>query len=254
MQKADLVIINYILYLSGRPWLMETCESMKDKIILGACSYPDAKKMKDWGHKLNWIDRYSRATFANSMELMQLSGAKYFLPNGVDTSFYVPNYENQKPRDEYFYVGWAGRRTGNKGLDIIQRATQSLSNIRLKVATPDSVKGALTWHEMVDFYNGLDVYINASGTEGTPNPLLEASACGVPVISTKVGVVPEFVIHETNGLIVQRSSESIADAIMYFKEQPDKIMEMGNAARAQAEAWDWEYMAENWYSMFEDLT
>ena len=45
--------------------------------------------------------------------------------------------------------------------------------------------------DMPEYYNGIDIYVCTSRTEGTPNTVLEAMACGVPVISTDVGIVPE---------------------------------------------------------------
>ncbi|WZB73295.1 glycosyltransferase family 4 protein [Achromobacter xylosoxidans] len=44
---------------------------------------------------------------------------------------------------------------------------------------------------MPAYYNSLDLYVCPSAIEGTPNPVLEAMACGVPVISTDVGIVPK---------------------------------------------------------------
>lgn len=45
--------------------------------------------------------------------------------------------------------------------------------------------------EMLNYYKEIDLYITCSYIEGTPRPVLEAMACGVPVIATDVGLVPE---------------------------------------------------------------
>jgi len=44
---------------------------------------------------------------------------------------------------------------------------------------------------MVEFYRSLDVYVCASRSEGTPNPCLEAAACGLPVVTTRVWAAPK---------------------------------------------------------------
>ena len=46
----------------------------------------------------------------------------------------------------------------------------------------------VTFGDMPEWYSHIDVLICASESEGTPNPVLEALACGVPVISTHVGI------------------------------------------------------------------
>jgi glycosyltransferase involved in cell wall biosynthesis len=246
MAAADLTVIHYIDYMLRRPVFMDVCEQVKDKVILGACSWNDAKRMAEFD-----VDSYSVAQFANSMELLHKSGAQWYLPNGVDTKFFRPNIQ---ARDRKFFdIGFAGNRTDNKGLPIIEDAVALLSDVKLHVATPDSVKGALTHKEMVGFYQKLDAYVCASGTEGTPNPMLEASACGLPIITTNVGVVPEFIEDFRNGIIVERTPEAIAGAIKFVQWNTEAARDMGQMARLAAEAWDWGAMAIAWKSMFEEL-
>jgi len=62
---------------------------------------------------------------------------------------------------------------------------------------------------MVDFYRSLDAYICTSRTEGGPHPILEASSCGIPVISTPVGIAPELIEDKINGLLIKRNIDSI---------------------------------------------
>ena len=64
--------------------------------------------------------------------------------------------------------------------------------------------------EMVEFYHSLDVYVCASRSEGTPNPCLEAAACGLPVITTAVGNMPELIRDGHNGFLVERRPEQSA--------------------------------------------
>ena len=54
-----------------------------------------------------------------------------------------------------------------------------------------------------DVYAAADVFALSSTSEGLPNSLLEAMACGVPVVATVVGAVPSVVTDEVNGLLIQ---------------------------------------------------
>ena len=52
----------------------------------------------------------------------------------------------------------------------------------------------------------MDVFLFTSATEGLPNVLIEAQGFGVPVVSTKVGGVPEIVADGETGILVEQSS------------------------------------------------
>ena len=57
-------------------------------------------------------------------------------------------------------------------------------------------------NSLVDYYNSIDLYIITSREEGGPKALLESFACGVPLVSTKVGMTPELIDHNENGYLV----------------------------------------------------
>ena len=76
--------------------------------------------------------------------------------------------------------------------------------------------------------------------------LLEAMACGRPVITTDVGLIRRIVAHGVNGYIVERSVDAIADAIEKVRELD--IEAMGRLARVSAEAHDWSRKMETWRS------
>ena len=57
-------------------------------------------------------------------------------------------------------------------------------------------------NSLVNYYNSIDLYIITSREEGGPKALLESFACGVPLVSTKVGMAPELIDHNENGYLV----------------------------------------------------
>lgn len=70
--------------------------------------------------------------------------------------------------------------------------------------------GALRHETLCDYYNAADVMMLASSREGMPNVVLEAIACGTPVVATRVGGVPEIIIEPAAGeLMYERTPEAL---------------------------------------------
>ena len=81
-----------------------------------------------------------------------------------------------------------------------------------------------------------DVFLLASATESFGLSALEAMACGVPVVSTRVGGVPEVVEHGVSGLLAPADDRSaFAAAIHELLFDSDRVAEMGAAARSRVE-------------------
>jgi glycosyltransferase involved in cell wall biosynthesis len=105
---------------------------------------------------------------------------------------------------------------------------------------------------MVRFYQNLDVLICASRTEGGPHSLLEAAACGIPLISTQVGIAPELIRGNENGFLIDRSIKAIRNAIIKLRDNRDLRIAMGKRARETVEnAWNWDLQAQNYIPFFD---
>lgn len=73
-----------------------------------------------------------------------------------------------------------------------------------------------------------DVYVQPSHQEGLPLSVLEAMACSLPVIATRVGAMPEFVEHDVQGLLVPaKSPASLAAAMSSLAIDPPRRLAMG---------------------------
>jgi glycosyltransferase involved in cell wall biosynthesis len=96
--------------------------------------------------------------------------------------------------------------------------------------------GLLGQQDLRRYFCAADALILASSREGWPNVLLEAMACGTPVVATRVGGVPEIVTHPDAGAIVEeRSAAAIAQGIGSLLARPPQRP----ATRRHAEQFGW---------------
>ena len=81
-------------------------------------------------------------------------------------------------------------------------------------------------------YPAMDVYICTSQTEGLSNVLIEAGACGLPVIATRVGGNPEIVVDNYTGYLVEsQQPEAVASKALQLSSNPELRYAMGERAR-----------------------
>lgn len=181
------------------------------------------------------------------------------IPDGVDTQHFSPS-ETGRTGSDAFAVGWVGnsawgrQRQGyadTKGYHRLFRPTMAelLSRghaVEAKVADPQ-VK-LVDFADMPDFYRQLDVYVCTSLMEGTPNPVLEAMACGIPVVTTDVGIVPEvFGDLQRRFIIEQPTVEKFAVAVAELMGDHGLRRAIGIENRARALEWSWELKTRDWW-------
>jgi len=65
------------------------------------------------------------------------------------------------------------------------------------------------YNKIVNYYNVLDFYLITARVEGGPKAILESMACGVPFVSTAVGMVPDVVADGLNGLVVANTDVNL---------------------------------------------
>ena len=74
----------------------------------------------------------------------------------------------------------------------------------------DSLNPPHAPEDMPVWYRSGTIYLVASCGEGVPNPALEAAACGLVVVGTRVGVLPELIEHDVNGMLLETRSVGVA--------------------------------------------
>ena len=96
------------------------------------------------------------------------------------------------------------------------------------------------WHghveDVSDVYSNSHVAVLTSYREGMPKALIEAAACGLPIITTDTPGCREICQHRVNGLLAApKSAQSLVEAILYFVDNPEQFETMGGAGRQLVE-------------------
>ncbi len=83
-----------------------------------------------------------------------------------------------------------------------------------------------------DYLKAIDIYVLPSLTETSSLSTMEAMSCGLPVISTKVGAIPEYIDGRTNGLFFPKKNfKLLAKKIFKLYKDKDLRRVLGNNAR-----------------------
>jgi glycosyltransferase involved in cell wall biosynthesis len=152
---------------------------------------------------------------------------------------------NRPLKDRMNVIGFLGRLTKDKGvLDFVQAVPlilrkrddvtfsiggdgilfPNIVEILARNHTTANVKmeGWIPSAGVPSFLNNLKILVVPSYQEGLPTVILQAMACGTPVVATAVGGVPDIIIDGKTGFIIDyNSAESIADAILRALTSPE---------------------------------
>jgi glycosyltransferase involved in cell wall biosynthesis len=122
-----------------------------------------------------------------------------------------------------------------RGLDIeffMAGDGELLGNCRTRIAAGNLPIQVLGWQSNVEkLLSAADIVVLTSDNEGTPLSLIQAGMAGLPVVSTRVGSVPEVVLDGVTGIITSLDIQEIADALEKLAKSSDLRSRMGAAAK-----------------------
>ncbi len=195
----------------------------------------------------------SRRGLRNAVELGVPEDRLAYVPNCVDTDAYRPRPKAASGRLEVLAVG---RLVEQKRFDVLLRALARLPEAAVRCTIVgrgplrrrlEGLAGklglgpqALMWlgerTDMPALYAAADALALSSDWEGTPNVVLEAMACGLPVVATAVGGTAARIRDGVNGLLVPAGDPAaLADALHNLARAPALRRRLGAAARAHVE-------------------
>jgi glycosyltransferase involved in cell wall biosynthesis len=87
-------------------------------------------------------------------------------------------------------------------------------------------------------YNEARLLVCASTVEGGPRVTAEAMACGTPVLTTPVGLMPEIITSGVNGVLIERDPAALAAHLLDLLADDDRRARLGEAGRQAVQRFD----------------
>jgi glycosyltransferase involved in cell wall biosynthesis len=206
----------------------------------------------------------SKYTVGELTELYGIEEEKiHVIYNGVDINKFKPRPDRAKLRREFGLeeekkiVLFVGRLYHRKGLETLlhsipqvlqefgdvkfaisgtgfKKKEQSLRDLAKELDIEDIVKflGYVPDEKLPDLYSASDIFVLPAIYENFPFAILEAQATGLPVISTKVGGIPEFLVDNENGFLIDPGDpKQLTERVMALLQDPKLAEKMGRRGR-----------------------
>jgi glycosyltransferase involved in cell wall biosynthesis len=114
--------------------------------------------------------------------------------------------------------------------------------------------GRVEHDEINRHYSATDIYLNASKIDNQPLSILEAFACGLPVVTTDAGGIPDIVTDEITGFLVPVGDyESLAVRALKLLTHQEIAQTMIDRARAECTRYTWSVVCPQWLDLYHSV-
>ena len=179
------------------------------------------------------------------------------IPNGVETERFRPTEDREAARQHLGLTGrlvsFTGRLDPHKGVDVLldawQRVASAVADATLLVVGKGPQEEALRRQaarldlsgrvifvgerpDVLPYLHASELFVFPSRFEGLPNALLEAMACGLPCVASRIGAHAELITDGADGVLVDpRDPNRLAEAMLRVLRNTDEAARLGRAAR-----------------------
>ena len=199
------------------------------------------------------------------------------IPNAIDLSAFTPPV--QRETDVSVRLLYVGRFNTFKNVETLVEAVGRLSQMdvgdfelnlvgegeqrpvvermvsELGLTRRVHFVGWVARDRIADHYRSADIFVTATTWEGMPNTVLEAMACGLPIVGTQASGLRELVRDGLNGYLVPiKDPDALVQALARLVDNGYERRRMGRQSRKLAEReFAWEYIAEQYVKVYEEV-
>lgn len=226
--------------------------------------------------------RRACAVVANSDSLARLSeSADPFpvkvIPNGVDPLAFAPEGSVEPGAENEFRILFVGRLHSQKNVGALLESAAALATLPgprvvveivgdgperpalAKLAEQTGVTRVLRWHGWLDkqqvlaCYRRAHVFVNPSLYEGMPNTVLEAMACAVPVVASRVGGNQDLVVEDETGFLFDLAApQQMTAALQRMRLDPSLGPRLGARGRQRViDGFSWSSVASQYLRLLD---
>jgi len=203
-------------------WLMDKVQ--QSMLMDGAVGY----RVIHNGTDINVFYPGSKQEARKELNIPNNAKVMLFAGNGVTRNI----WRDYKTMHDAF-VGLAGQTNGKKLLFIAvgeDAPKEVIENAEIHFVAQQKDQGS-----MAKYYQAADIFVHAARADTFPNTVLEAMGCGVPVVATAVGGIPEQIVDGITGFLVpEGNAEAMSVKIKQLLDNDDMRSKMGTQAAAVA--------------------
>jgi glycosyltransferase involved in cell wall biosynthesis len=195
-----------------------------------------------------------------------------FVPHGVDTDFFRPSQNGLASGGAQWHVIFAGSHM--RDLDVLAKVvaavvratpicfdlilpmsnrTSALCELAQQFSTQVVLHDQISFSALLGLYQRADVALLPLVDGSANNSILEALACGVPVIATDVGGTKDYISGQCGFLVSSHTPEAYVESLFNLSENPAVKTRMSMAARTRAEQFSWEKISQRTIQVYGDL-
>lgn len=281
LSLARKLRIPLIVTCHGSDVTTRDLEIVKDGKLSGYRYLFGREQLFEYGSKFIAVSEFLRKKMIQS-GFPQHKVIKHYV--GIDTSRFVPRIQDRSALNDAPYILSVARHTSVKGIDLLLKAfsivlrsnptlrliqigsgtlTRDLKLLakELKIGRNVSFLGALPSAQVLPYVQHCNALVlssrrTSSGAEEAFGLVLtEASSCGVPCIGTRVGGIPEAVVHGETGFLTEPEDVyDLAEKIAQVVSNPDLANSMGRRGRELAcDVFDLRKQTRSLESMYAEL-
>lgn len=257
-------------YIPNADIVIATASETADWVV----GYPESKGIKVhfaqdyevWARPAKYVDK----TFDNDMHVITIgswqkklfeekfgSKVEAIIHDGVDLKRFHPAKTKRSDKSirilmSYHHLAYKGIPDGLFAIEAAKKAGYSITTVMFGVhPLAKDLEGKVEYHhnlqedELPDVYRSCDIFLWPTHREGFGLPPMEAMACGVPVVGTDAGAMPDFMLDSKTGYMVPiQQPKLLAEKLLILVKDEQLRQKMGKTGAEAMKAWSWDKQTE----------